>query len=138
LWFAAQYGWDLVAGDPIRQTPLFLHDLEVFGDTSSAEIPVENIHGPILLLSSKDDQIWPSSLMATRLMERRQRRGHQYPDENLSYDEGGHWIPAEFVPTAGQRQRMKLMIGGTPEGTALAQADSWPKILHFLIKASTE
>jgi hypothetical protein len=33
---------------------------------------------------------------------------------------------------------MKLMIGGTPEGTAAALADSWPKILRFLVQASTE
>jgi pimeloyl-ACP methyl ester carboxylesterase len=138
LWFAAQYVWDIVARDPIRQAPLFLYDLKVFGDTSSAEIPVENIHGPILLLSGKDDQIWPSSLMAARLMERRRRHGCPYPDEVLSYNAVGHWIPTEYVPTAGERQRMKLMIGGTPQGTVLALADSWPKILHFLITASTE
>jgi hypothetical protein len=28
------------------------------------------------------------------------------------------------------------MIGGTPEGTAKAQADSWPKILQFFIQAA--
>jgi len=138
LWFAAQYVWDSTMGDPIRQTPLFLHDLEVFGDTGSAEIPVENIHGPVLLLSGKDDQIWPSSLMAARLMERLRRHGHPYADQTVSYDAAGHWIPCEYLPTAGERQKMKLMIGGTPEGTAAALADSWPKILRFLVQASME
>jgi acyl-CoA thioester hydrolase/bile acid acetyltransferase-like protein/bile acid acyltransferase/acyl-CoA thioester hydrolase-like protein len=137
-WFAKQYLWDAVAGDPVRQAPLFLHDLNIFGDTASAEIPVESIHGPVLLLSGKDDQIWPSSMMATRLMERLLRRGHPYADQHLSYDGAGHWIPCEYLPTAGERQKMKLMIGGTSESTALAQADSWPKILRFLITASVE
>lgn len=138
LWFAAEYAWNYIVGDPVRQTPLFIHDLEVFGDTGSVEIPVENIHGPVLLLSGKDDQIWPSSLMATRVMERLRRRGHPYADEHLSYDKVSHSIPSEYLPTAGERHKMKLMIGGTPEGTALALADSWPKILGFLIKASVE
>jgi pimeloyl-ACP methyl ester carboxylesterase len=138
LWFAAQYVWDSTMGDPIRQSPLFMHDLEVFGDTGSAEIPVENIHGPVLLLSGKDDQIWPSSLMAARLMERLRRHGHHYANQTVSYDAVGHWIPLEYLPTAGDRQKLKLMIGGTPEGTAAAQADSWPKILRFLVQASTE
>jgi len=136
LWFAAQYTWDSVVGDPVRQTPLFMHDLEVFGDTSSVEIPVENIHGPVLLVCGRDDQIWPSSLMATRLIERLRRHGHRYPDEHLCYDNAGHWIPAEYLPTAGERHRMRLMIGGTPEGSVLAQTDSWPKIIGFLKKAS--
>jgi pimeloyl-ACP methyl ester carboxylesterase len=138
LWFAAQYVWDSVAGDPVRQTPLFTHDLEAFGDTGSVEIPVEEIHGPVLLLSGKDDQIWPSYLMATRVMERLRKHEHPYPDQHLAYDETGHWIPCEYLPTAGERQKMKLMIGGTPEGVARAQADSWPKILRFLMQASEE
>jgi dienelactone hydrolase len=137
-WFAARYAWDTLARDPLRQTPLFLYDLEVFGDTSRVEIPVENIHGPVLLLSGKDDQIWPSSLMATRLMERLRRHRHPYGDQHLAYDGVGHPIPFDYVPTAGSRQGTTLMVGGTPEGTALAQADSWPKILCFLMKASME
>lgn len=138
LWFAAQYTWDFIVGDPVRQTPLFMHDLKVYGDTGSAEIQVENIHGPMLLLSGRDDQIWPSSLMATRLMERLRQHGHPYADQHLSYDRVGHWIPCEYLPTAGERQKMKLMIGGTPEGAAIAQADSWPKILRFLVEASED
>jgi hypothetical protein len=136
LWFAAQYVWDSTVGDPIRQAPLFSHDLEVFGDTGNAEIPVENIHGPVLLLSGKDDQIWPSSLMAARVLERLRRHTHPYADQSVSYEAVGHWIPCEYLPTAGERQKMKLMIGGTPEGTAAALADSWPKILNFLVFAS--
>jgi len=138
FWFAAQCAWESIMGNPIRQTPLFMYDLEVFGDTGGAEIPVENIHGPVLLLSGKDDQIWPSSLMARRLMERLRRHGHPYVDEHLSYDRVGHWIPCEYLPTGGERQKMKLMIGGTPEGAAAAQADSWPNILSFLVKASED
>jgi dienelactone hydrolase len=133
LWFAAQYAWDFVAGSPLPFTPLFLHDLAVFGDTANVEIPVENIHGPVLLLSGKDDQKWPSSMMATHLMERLQRHGRPYPDQQLSYEGAGHWIPCEYLPTAGSGHGM---IGGSPEGTARAQADSWPKILHFFIQAT--
>jgi pimeloyl-ACP methyl ester carboxylesterase len=138
LWFAARYTWDFMVGDPVRLTPLFMYDWGLFGDTGSVEIPVENIHGPVLLVSGTDDQIWPSSLMAARLMERLRQHRHQYADENLSYDGAGHWIPTEYLPTAGERHGMRLMIGGTPEGTALAQDDSWPKILRFLIKTAAE
>jgi pimeloyl-ACP methyl ester carboxylesterase len=138
LWFAAHYVWDSTVGDPVRLMPLFMYDWGVFGDTRSVEIPVENIHGPVLLVFGTDDQIWPSSLMAARLIERLRQHRHQYADENLSYDGVGHWIPSEYLPTSGERHGMRLMIGGTSEGTALAQADSWPRILRFLIKTSAE
>jgi dienelactone hydrolase len=135
LSFAAQFVWNSVMGNPIPFTPLFLHNLENSGDTSNVEIPVENIRGPVLLLSGKDDQKWPSSLMATRLMERLRHHAHPYADQLLSYDAAGHWIPCEYLPTAGTGHGM---IGGTPEGTAAALADSWPMVLNFLEQAWKE
>jgi pimeloyl-ACP methyl ester carboxylesterase len=131
--FAMQYAWNRMVGNPVRQTPLFLQDLAAFGSTARAEIPVEHIQGPVLLLSGSDDQIWPSSLMATQIMERLQRNHHPYKDEHLAYAGAGHWIPSAYVPTQGSRKEMNLAIGGTPEAIAKAQADSWPKILFFLM-----
>jgi len=134
--FLARYMWDSLAGIPVMQTPLFLQDLAYFGDTARAEIPVEKINGPVLLLSGKDDQIWPSPLMAERVMERLRRNRHPYGYDHLSYEGAGHWLPIVYEPMRGLRQGMKLAIGGTPEGTCRAQADSWPKILQFLLSAS--
>jgi len=137
-WFAARYAWDSMRGEQVRLISLFMYDWGVFGDTGGAEIPVEDIHGPVLLVSGKDDQIWPSSLMAARLTERLRQHGHRFGDENLSYDRVGHWIPTEYLPTAGERHGMKLAIGGTAEDTARAMADSWPRILSFLTRTSAE
>ena len=136
--FLVRYIWDTLAGIPVPQTPLFLEDLADFGDTAKAEIPVEQINGPVLLLSGKDDQIWPSTLMAVRIMDRLRRNQHPYRCTHLSYEGAGHWLPVTYDPVRGLRQGMKLAIGGTPEGTSRAQAGGWPKILDFLISASTE
>jgi dienelactone hydrolase len=133
--FAVSYLWNTVTGKPVRQTPLFLADLTHCRDTASAAIPVERIAGPVLLLSGQDDQIWPSSLMAARLMERRGQGRRAHRDENTTYDGAGHWLPMAYVPTRGSRQNMSLAIGGTPEGAARAQADAWPRILRFLAEA---
>jgi dienelactone hydrolase len=133
--FAASYVWNTVTGRPVQQTPLFLTDLTHCKDTGSAEIPVERIAGPVLLLSGRDDQIWPSSMMAARLIKRLRQGSRAYRDENITYDGVGHWLPLAYVPTRGLRQNMKLAIGGTPEGTANAQSDSWPRILRFLAEA---
>jgi dienelactone hydrolase len=134
--FWTQFFWDRAISEPVRQTPLFLYDLSIFGATDSAEIPVENIHGPILLLSGKDDQIWPGDMMADRLMNRLKQHGHAYHDVHLSYDQVGHSIPCEYLPTAGDFSGLKIVIGGTADGVAKAQRDSWPKILAFLNQAA--
>jgi pimeloyl-ACP methyl ester carboxylesterase len=136
FWFWTRYFGDRAISEPLRQTPLFLYDLSIFGATDSTEIPVENIHGPILLLSGKDDQIWPGDMMADKLMARLKQHGHAYHDVHLSYDQVGHWIPCEYLPTAGDFSRLRLVIGGTAVGVAKAQRDSWLRILGFLTQAA--
>jgi dienelactone hydrolase len=111
-------------------------DLRAFGDPSRAEIPVERIAGPILLLAGKDDQIWPSYPMAQRITARLKARGHPYADQLVAYDQVGHPIPYAYIPLAGDRQHARFDVGGTPAGAARAQADAWPKILAFLAAAA--
>jgi pimeloyl-ACP methyl ester carboxylesterase len=135
LGFAARYLWDICTGTPVRQTALFLENLKDYGDTKPVEIAVENIHGPILLLAGKDDQIWPSFLMANRIMA---RRGHAYSDALVAYDEVGHPIPYTYAPLRGDFSHEKFAVGGTVHGTVKAQADAWPRILEFLEDAASK
>jgi len=57
-----------------------------------AEIEVENINGPILLLSGKDDDQWPATKMSNRLMERLKENNFKYYNEHNILD-GGHIEP---------------------------------------------
>ncbi len=138
LGYAVRYAWDSLVRNPIPTTPLFLDNLAEVSAGTDAGIPVERIRGPVLLLSGEDDQVWPSLLMTRRVIDRLRRTRHPYADRHLSYAGAGHWLPEAYVPTAGSRARMKYAIGGTPEGTARAQADSWPKIVRFLTSPRAE
>jgi hypothetical protein len=75
-------------------------------------------------------------MMAARLIKRLHRGSRAFRDQNIVYDAVGHWLPVAYVPTRGLRRDLKLVVGGTPEGTAKEQADSWSRILHFLTEAS--
>jgi hypothetical protein len=134
--FVLTFLWDRLTGTPVRQTPLFLEDLARFGDTARVEIPVERIRGPVMLLAGADDQIWPSTLMAGRLMARLRRNSHPYPDLSLTYANVGHPIPFAYMPQRGRRAHAALAVGGAPEGAAAAQADAWPRIVRFLTDAA--
>jgi hypothetical protein len=74
-------------------------------------------------------------MMADKLMYRLKQHGHAYHDVHLSYDQAGHSIPCEYLPTAGDFSGLRLVIGGTAEGVAKAQRDNWPRILGFLTQA---
>lgn len=104
-----------------------------------AEIPVERIRAPLLLLSGKDDQLWPSDLFAERIVERLKQHKFAHPVEHYSYENAGHSITRPYVPTSDVRvvrihqiTKRPNMPGGTPEGQARANEDSWSKLLAFL------
>lgn len=103
-----------------------------------AAIPVERIHGAVLLISGTDDQIWASDMMSEEIMNRLRRNNFAFPFQHLSYDHAGHGIGRPFTSTMDVGSvrhpltgRM-IRLGGTPAGTAHARADSWPKVLAFL------
>ena len=58
----------------------------------NAEIHVENINGPILLLSGEDDDQWPASAMSEQIVHRLQRNNFQHYYAHIKLD-GGHIAP---------------------------------------------
>ena len=130
--FVLTYLWNRATGKSVRQTPLFLEDLARTREPEKIAVAVEQIRGPLLLLAGADDQIWPSAMMAERIMARLRLRGHAYHDQLLTFSDVGHSIPYVYLPTRGNWQDSPFEVGGTPEGMAKAQASAWPRILKFL------
>jgi esterase/lipase len=58
----------------------------------NAEIQVENINGPILILSGKNDDQWPATSMSNRIIERLKENNFKFYKEHIILD-GGHMEP---------------------------------------------
>jgi len=121
----------------IPLTPMFLINLEDEAAVERTAIPVERINGPVLLISGKDDQMWPSALMSDAVMARLSAKGHDYADRHLSYEDAGHMILTPYRATTRTYSRHPVTgqvyaFGGTPEGYAAACKDSWAQVLEFL------
>lgn len=56
---------------------------------SKAEIQVENITCPLLIVSAKDDTVWPSTLMSNMIIQRLKDNDFGYYYEHIAID-GGH------------------------------------------------
>ena len=94
-----------------------------------AVIQVEKITGPILLISSKMDNMWPSELAAKQITKRLQEHSFPYFYQHLSYDYGGHmFVPMEF----GQTKLFKGDRGKNKEPGLKARMDSLVKTLEFV------
>jgi dienelactone hydrolase len=104
-------------------------------------IPVERIKGPILLISGEDDDLWPSARFAEIAMHRLRHARHPFPVNHLRYAHAGHTIAVPYVPVTRLAaphpvSGSEIAFGGTPEGCAKANEESWPEVLAFLKSAT--
>lgn len=99
---------------------------------AEAEIPVERINGPILMISGQADGLWPSSEMASRVEQRLRAHNFSHPVENIAYPDAGH--AAFGIPVAADTPGLEraVYMGGTVPGLVAARADGWPRVLRFL------
>lgn len=108
---------------------LYARSLTKTADHPAAIIPVEKIGGALLLLSAKDDKLWPSSMMADQVMARLDARRFAHPHQHIAYPDAGHGalIPRYGPPRDGSYDN----IGGTEAGNAAARKAAWPVTLAF-------
>jgi dienelactone hydrolase len=108
------------------------------GMAMRAEIEVERIQGPVLLISGDSDRVWDSKSMADSIVARLKRHNFTYSVEHLNYAHAGHaagrpeivpaWQGAVRNPSSGNDVEM----GGTPKGNAESSLDAIPKVIEFL------
>jgi dienelactone hydrolase len=106
--------------DPNNLLALYEQSLEQTETVKSAAIPVEQIHGPVLLFSGADDKLWPSARMADAICQRLKSHAFKYRYEHIDYPDAGHTLSEYF------------MLGGTADGNHKARLDSGLRIRKFL------
>lgn len=137
-----------VGGEPLTHVPYdlshgFTGIFNLYRDSLAAaspeaEIPVERIAGPILLVSGQADTLWPSTEMANRVEARLRAHGFIHSIEHLAYPDAGHAVFGAPVPADAPGLQNATYVGGTVEGLVAARADVWPRALAFLRTALAE
>lgn len=95
----------------------------------AAVIQAERITGPVLLISSGMDAMWPSEPAAEQVMSRLRRHSFPYSYQHLNYDYGGHM----FVPMELRLARFfKGDRGKNKEAGRQARMDSLTETLKFI------
>jgi dienelactone hydrolase len=121
---------------PVSYAPEYLAELQNATNLDAATIPVEQINGPILLISGDDDRLWPSSFMAGQILSRLHAKHHSFSDVWLRYANAGHDIGEPYYiysdSTLAHLARYDMALGGTPAANKSAGADAWPRVIAFL------
>ena len=117
--------------EPVRLRLIFEPPLRDTAAVSRYGIPVERIRGGILLITGADDQM--GTTMHPRIIaERLRKNSFGYEFENYVYPDAGHQILQPYLPAGPRTEPGRFAFGGTAEGYARADADSWPRVLKFL------
>jgi len=119
---------------------LFVAGLRNSNALAQAAIPVEQIKGPMLLISGGDDHVWPAHEMAEAIAARLKKHSFAHAVERLHYPSAGHLLRYPHLPTTARSsghehlRGAKLSFGGGAQADAEAQADSWRRSIAFLKK----
>jgi len=124
---------------PVRFRKLFQRALQNQEMVAKAAIPVEQTRGPILLISGGDDQVWPAARMSEMIVDRLRSRGFAHAVEHKNYPMAGHALRYPSMPTTARVSRsggvrFPILLGGTAEADAQAQADAWRSTIDFFAK----
>jgi len=115
----------------IEHRPLFEDGLKNKQAVELATIPVEKIRGALLLISGKDDRVWPSAPMAEMIVGRLRDRQHTFTFQHVCYENAGHSFGLPGV-TPSDNRKASFKMGGTAAGNAEAAVRSWQTTLEFL------
>jgi dienelactone hydrolase len=123
---------------PVMFRNLFRAGLRNREAVDRAAIPVENIRGPLLLISGGDDHLWPAAEMSEAIIARLQRNGNAHASEQLHFAHAGHMLRYPHLPVTSRHSRNKHLrgarfsFGGTPGADAAAQTQAWHRAIAFL------
>lgn len=122
--------------DPLTTEPPNAGTLAVERSTAAekerAAIPVEDIDGPVLLVSGGQDIVWPSADLASRAAARLDTHDHLHSFEHRSYPEAGHAIRVPYRFDSSDDPAERHRFGGTTAANARAAADAWEGALEYL------
>jgi dienelactone hydrolase len=124
-------------GWPVRQAAAFHSVMGNAQAVAAARIPVENIRGPVLLISGTDDGFWPSTFYAEQVVRTLREHAHRWPVEHVAAEGAGHAIgvpqlPATQIAKPHPVAGLVLDGGGTAAANARASETSWKRVRAFL------
>lgn len=127
-----------VARRPVMFRNLFRAGLRNKEAVARAAIPVEQMGGPIMLVSGGDDHVWPTAEMCESILARLTDRRFPHAVEYRNFPRAGHMLRYPFLPTSSRQshnrhlRNARFSFGGTAPADAEANADSWRRAVDFL------
>ena len=99
--------------------------------TEESVIPLENINGPVLLISTEADTVWPSAEQADFIVEYLREHGFPYEVKSLTYEHVSHFA----LPMRNNAWLLKVLFKSersNPEACAAERAELSEQAVDFI------
>ena len=93
-------------------------------------IPVERVHGPVLLVAGTDDQLWPSAVFVEQIVQRLEEHDFSYPVRAVVVEGAGHAFSPYLEPPV--RVVGPLVLGGSREANLRLMRDATAALHEFV------
>ena len=97
-----------------------------------ARIKVEDIHVPLLLLTSDEDTVWSGTASAKRMMQKLNESGHKESYRHIVFEKGQHLL---FPEAYGLERSLIKHAKGYAQTVARAQRASVKTVMEFVRSA---
>lgn len=130
---------DIENGIPFGFASTYKKSIERATNKEEARIKVENSEADILMITGKADNIWNSYDGCLVIEDNLNKNNYPYKVEILTYDKMGHPMPVPYVIPISEILSMNMMggvftSGGTIEGNAEGQYESWKRTIEFFME----
>ncbi len=138
-WFLADLVNCFIKNVPFGFTYLHAKGVRKAKNKEEARIKIENSKADLLLVTTKDCNMWNTFEGTAEIVETLRKYNYQKSYDLVIYDNAGEPYYAPYIIPACEIQvkfapRLVLSMGGTMKGNAHACEDSWVKAIEFFKK----
>jgi esterase/lipase len=132
---------DIKKGIPFGFTSTYKKSIEKAANKLDARIKIENSDAEILLIAGEKDNIWNSYDACRDIIKILKSNNYSHNAEFLSYGNMGHPLPVPYVIPISFTLELPMnggifSSGGTVEGNAEGQYESFSRTINFLKNGS--
>jgi dienelactone hydrolase len=126
-----------IKNKPFGYTKAYRKALDTATNKHKARIKVEDAKADLLLIAGEEDNIWNACDGCHEIINTLEKHNYKYDYKLLAYEHAGHPFPLPYMIPVDVLQSMKVAPrlvfapGGTMEGNAQAQSDSWSRTIEF-------
>jgi pimeloyl-ACP methyl ester carboxylesterase len=139
-WLLADIIRCFIKNKPFGFTQTYKKALDKAKNKEDARIKIEDSNADLLLFAGKQNNMWNTYDGCIKIIDTLQKRSYRHSFELFVYENAGEPpLPAPYIIPPGENAlkiapRLVLSTGGTLEGNATAEADSWFKTIEFFRK----